>query len=141
MEARSRSSRPIPELWRRGLNCGGRPSESETEPLSPGGGCYAPPRWAKAPPEWGSLLPRSSQNSYSTHSGEYASGRCARRLRVASWMLLPTRWRRTQVGNEEEAAVSLEAEENKAIVRRFEEELARGTLDVIDEPVPPNSGQ
>jgi len=56
-------------------------------------------------------------------------------------MLLPTRWRRTQVGNEEEAAVSLEAEENKAIVRRFEEELARGTLDVIDEPVPPNSGQ
>jgi hypothetical protein len=46
-------------------------------------------------------------------------------------MLLPTPWRRTQVGKEVEAAVLSEAEENKAIVRRFEEELARGNLDVI----------
>ena len=37
-------------------------------------------------------------------------------------MLLPTRRRRTQVGKEEQAAVSSEAEENKALVRRFEEE-------------------
>jgi predicted ester cyclase len=34
--------------------------------------------------------------------------------------------------------VSSEAEENKAIVRRFEEELARGNLDVIDELAAPD---
>src|SRR5918993_4832201 len=27
----------------------------------------APPRWAKVPSEWGSLLPRTSENSYSRH--------------------------------------------------------------------------
>src|ERR671912_193221 len=40
---------------------------------------------------------------------------------------------------EEQAAVSSEAEENKAIVRRFlEETMAKGTLDVIDELVAPD---
>ncbi len=39
--------------------------------------------------------------------------------------------------DEEETAVS-SAEENKAIVRRFEEELARGNLDVIDELASPD---
>jgi predicted ester cyclase len=54
-------------------------------------------------------------------------------------MLLPTRWRRTQGGKEEEAAVSSEAEENKAIVRRFlEEYMAKGNLDVIDELLSPD---
>src|ERR687898_1782001 len=49
-------------------------------------------------------------------------------------MLLPTRWRRTQVGKEEQAAVSSEAEDNKAIARRFlEEHLVKGNFDVIDE--------
>src|SRR5215212_9333956 len=38
---------------------------------------------------------------------------------------------------EEEAAVS-SAEENKVIVRRFLEELARGNLDVIDELLSPD---
>jgi ketosteroid isomerase-like protein len=42
------------------------------------------------------------------------------------------------VGEEEEATVSSEAEENKAIVRRFEEELAKGNLDVIDELLSPD---
>jgi predicted ester cyclase len=54
-------------------------------------------------------------------------------------MLLPTRWRRTQVGKEEQAAVSSEAEENKAIARRFlEEHMAKGNLDVIDELLSPD---
>src|SRR5918993_5080138 len=54
-------------------------------------------------------------------------------------MLLPTRWRRTQVGKEEQAAVSSEAEENKAIARRFlVEHMAKGNLDVIDELLSPN---
>jgi predicted ester cyclase len=54
-------------------------------------------------------------------------------------MLLPTRWRRTQGGKEERAAVSSEAEENKAIVRRFlEETMAKGNLDVIDELAAPD---
>jgi hypothetical protein len=54
-------------------------------------------------------------------------------------MLLPTRWKRTQVGKEDEAAVSSEAEENKAIVRRFlEETKAKGNLEVIDELAAPN---
>jgi predicted ester cyclase len=54
-------------------------------------------------------------------------------------MLLPTRWKRTQVGKEDEAAVSSEAEENKAIVRRFlEGTKAKGNLDVIDELAAPN---
>jgi predicted ester cyclase len=52
-------------------------------------------------------------------------------------MLLPTRRRRTQVGKEEEAAVA-SAEENKALVRRFEEELDEGNLDVIDELLSPD---
>jgi serine phosphatase RsbU (regulator of sigma subunit)/ketosteroid isomerase-like protein len=37
------------------------------------------------------------------------------------------------VGNEEEAAVSLEEEKNKALVRRFWEAVARGDIDAIDE--------
>jgi serine phosphatase RsbU (regulator of sigma subunit)/predicted ester cyclase len=54
-------------------------------------------------------------------------------------MLLPTRWKRTQAGKEDEAAVSSEAEENKAIVRRFlEETMAKGNLDVIDELAAPD---
>jgi serine phosphatase RsbU (regulator of sigma subunit)/predicted ester cyclase len=52
-------------------------------------------------------------------------------------MLLPTRLRRMQ-GGKGEAAVSSEAEENKAIARRFAEELARGNLDVIDELLSPD---
>jgi serine phosphatase RsbU (regulator of sigma subunit)/predicted ester cyclase len=39
---------------------------------------------------------------------------------------------------EEKAAVLSEAEENKVIVRRFLEELAKGNLDVIDELVAPD---
>jgi len=42
-----------------------------------------------------------------------------------------------RVGKEEEAAVS-SAEENKAIARHLEEELARGNLDVIDELLAPD---
>ena len=39
----SRGSRPIPPMvWCRGLNSGWHARESETAPLSPGGGCYAP---------------------------------------------------------------------------------------------------
>jgi serine phosphatase RsbU (regulator of sigma subunit)/predicted ester cyclase len=58
---------------------------------------------------------------------------------MASWMLLPIRRRRTQVGKEEEAPVSSEAEENKAIARRFlEETMAKGNLDVIDELAAPD---
>jgi predicted ester cyclase len=54
-------------------------------------------------------------------------------------MLLPTRWRRTQGGKEEEAAVSSEAEENKAIARSFlEETMAKGNHDVIDELLSPD---
>jgi serine phosphatase RsbU (regulator of sigma subunit)/predicted ester cyclase len=45
-----------------------------------------------------------------------------------------TRWRNASWQGEEEAVMSSRAEEkNKAIVRRFLEELARGNLDVIDE--------
>jgi predicted ester cyclase len=45
-------------------------------------------------------------------------------------------WRRRVSREEEESAVS-SAERNKAIVRRFEEELAKGNLDVIDELLAP----
>jgi predicted ester cyclase len=38
----------------------------------------------------------------------------------------------------EEAAVSSETQENKAIVRRFEEEVTRGNLDIIDELLSPD---
>jgi hypothetical protein len=50
-------------------------------------------------------------------------------------MLLPTRWGRTQVGKEEEeAAMSSGAEENKAIVRLFlKEVVAKKNFDGIDE--------
>jgi predicted ester cyclase len=52
--------------------------------------------------------------------------------------LWPTRlWRRRVGGEVEESAVS-SAEKNKAIVRRFEEELAKGNLDVIDELLAPD---
>ena len=34
--------------------------------------------------------------------------------------------------------MSSRAEENKAIVRRFEEELAKGNLDIIDEMLSPD---
>jgi predicted ester cyclase len=43
----------------------------------------------------------------------------------------------TGVGKEEEAAVS-SAEENKILVRRFLEELAKGNLDLIDELLSPD---
>jgi serine phosphatase RsbU (regulator of sigma subunit)/predicted ester cyclase len=51
--------------------------------------------------------------------------------------MLPTRWRRTQVGKEEEAAVS-SAEENKAIVRRLCEAIDEGNLDVMRELLAPD---
>jgi predicted ester cyclase len=52
--------------------------------------------------------------------------------------MVPTRWRKTRVGKEEEAAVS-SAEENKALVRRFfEEVLNQGNLDAVDELVAPD---
>src|SRR5215218_4073728 len=44
----------------------------------------------------------------------------------------------TVVGKKEVAAVSSEAEQNKAIVRRFLEELVKGNLDVIDEVLSPD---
>src|SRR3712207_178151 len=53
-------------------------------------------------------------------------------------MLLPTSRRRTRVGKEEEAAVSSRAEENKAIVRRFEEALTKGDPDAIRELLAPD---
>ena len=56
---------------------------------------------------------------------------------MASWMLL-TRWRKKAVGKEEEAAVSSRAEENKAIVRRFEEALTKGDPDAIRELLAPD---
>ena len=52
-------------------------------------------------------------------------------------MSLPTRCRRRVGKEEEEAAVSSKAEENKAIVGRFVEELAKGNLGVIDEQLAP----
>jgi serine phosphatase RsbU (regulator of sigma subunit) len=52
-------------------------------------------------------------------------------------MLSPTRLRRMR-GGKGEAAVSSEAEKNKAIARRFAEELARGNLGVIDELLSPD---
>ena len=52
-------------------------------------------------------------------------------------MSLPSRWRGTRVGEEEEGAMS-SAEENKALVRYFLEETAKGNLDVIDELVAPD---
>jgi predicted ester cyclase len=54
-------------------------------------------------------------------------------------MSLPSRWRTTRVGEkaEEEAAMS-SAEENKALVRYFLAETAKGNLDVIDELVGPD---
>jgi steroid delta-isomerase-like uncharacterized protein len=52
-------------------------------------------------------------------------------------MLLPTSRRRTRVGKEE-AAVSSRAEENKAIVRRFEEALTKGDPDAIRELLAPD---
>jgi hypothetical protein len=57
---------------------------------------------------------------------------------MASWMLLPTRWRRTRVGKEEEVAVS-SAEENKALTRRFMEAHVKGDLDAVDEMMAPTS--
>jgi hypothetical protein len=53
-------------------------------------------------------------------------------------MLLPARLWRRRVGREEEDSAVSSAEENKAIVRRFEGELAKGNLDVIDEPLAPD---
>jgi len=44
----------------------------------------------------------------------------------------------TQVGREEQAAVSWEAEKNKAIVRRFYEAQAKGDLDTVEELLAPD---
>jgi steroid delta-isomerase-like uncharacterized protein len=55
---------------------------------------------------------------------------------VASWTL-PTPWRKTRVGKEEEAPVSVE-ENNKALVRHFLEELAKGNYDIVDELLSPD---
>ena len=52
--------------------------------------------------------------------------------------MLPTRWRRTRVGKEEEEAAVSSAEENKAIVRRFYEALTKGDLDTIRELLAPD---
>jgi hypothetical protein len=54
-------------------------------------------------------------------------------------MSLPSRWRTTRVGEKaEEAAAMSSAEENKALVRYFLAETAKGNLDVIDEVVAPD---
>jgi serine phosphatase RsbU (regulator of sigma subunit)/predicted ester cyclase len=54
---------------------------------------------------------------------------------VASWVL-PSPWRKTRVGKEEKAAVSVE--ENKALVRRFLEAHAKGDLDTLEEMLAPD---
>jgi predicted ester cyclase len=51
-------------------------------------------------------------------------------------LMVSVRWRKTRVGKEEEASVS--AEENKALVRHFLEELAKGNFDVMDELLAPD---
>jgi predicted ester cyclase len=51
--------------------------------------------------------------------------------------MLPIRWRKTRVGKEEEAAMSA-PEKNKALVRRFLEELDNGNLAIIDELLSPD---
>jgi hypothetical protein len=58
---------------------------------------------------------------------------------MASWML-PTCWRETRVGSkEEDAPVSNAEENNKALVRRFVEEVYnRGNLDAADELLAPD---
>jgi predicted ester cyclase len=53
-------------------------------------------------------------------------------------MLLPTRWRKTRVSKEEEAAVSAEEEKNKAVVRRYFEARVKGDLDAMDETMTPD---
>jgi ketosteroid isomerase-like protein len=54
--------------------------------------------------------------------------------------MLPTRWRKTRVDmeKEEEAAVSSEAEENKALVRRFFEARVKTDLDALDKMLAPD---
>jgi predicted ester cyclase len=51
--------------------------------------------------------------------------------------MLPSRWRRTRVDKEDEAAVSSE-EENKALARRFLEAHVKGDLDAVDEMLAPD---
>jgi ketosteroid isomerase-like protein len=48
------------------------------------------------------------------------------------------RWRRTRVGNKEEAAMSLEEVENKSLVRRFWEAQDNCDLETIDELLAPD---
>src|SRR3712207_9031569 len=57
---------------------------------------------------------------------------------MALWLLLPTRWRRTRVGREEEAPVSSEQEMNKALARRLLEAFVNRELDTIDEVLAPD---
>ncbi len=53
--------------------------------------------------------------------------------------MLPTRWRRTRIGKEEKTLVSEAQEKNKALVRRFVEEVYnRGNLDAADELLAPD---
>src|SRR3712207_2447982 len=51
--------------------------------------------------------------------------------------MLPSRWRRTRVDKEDEAAVSSE-EENKALARRFLEAHVKGDFDAVDEMLAPD---
>src|SRR5215212_1433179 len=53
-------------------------------------------------------------------------------------LMVSTRWRRTRVGEEEEAAMSSVEENNKALVRRFLEAQAKANLNVIDEVLTPH---
>src|SRR3712207_3477885 len=51
--------------------------------------------------------------------------------------MLPSRWRRTRVDKEDEAAVSSE-EENKALARRFLEAHVKGDFDAVVEMLAPD---
>jgi serine phosphatase RsbU (regulator of sigma subunit)/predicted ester cyclase len=51
--------------------------------------------------------------------------------------MLPTRWRKTRVGKEEEVLLS-KSEENKALVRRYFEAFDEGNLEAIEEMLAPD---
>jgi predicted ester cyclase len=52
-------------------------------------------------------------------------------------LMVSTRRRRTRVSKEEEVTVSAQEEQNKALVRRFWEAVAKGDLDAIDDLLAP----